>query len=305
MIKIISNQSGEVLYERQGDTLVKADLRGIDLRYANLHGQNLSGANLQGVNLYDASMFGCNLTNADLSAANLRNVNMQDACLHSTVLCNADMAFVSAINASFMGATMANANVRGANFSAADFRCADLAGVDISTVNLSNAVGEANKIYSLQLYKYRVVIAGSRMWIGCQVRPIKEWWTITEGELIDIGGYEAVSQWVTWKPLLQMIISELSLDEGIPGLPVADRVVPDRYRASFQAAADQYFNRNLDRIVPNMSRSIDNVIGPPTLSGELPVRGVSKLFGASVTLPRLVDPDMNPGSENEASNGGL
>ncbi|HEY2459676.1 MAG TPA: pentapeptide repeat-containing protein [Candidatus Acidoferrum sp.] len=85
----------KIWVESGGDSGVKADLCGVDLRRADLTGVNLEGAFLHQANL----------AGADLSMANLRGANLAQADLHDTNL---------------LGTELRGANLMGANLYAAE-----------------------------------------------------------------------------------------------------------------------------------------------------------------------------------------
>ena len=105
----IRNTSGEVLQEVPGDTLVNANLSGLDLSGADLSGADLRGAALRETRLRDAKLSRANLSRANLTMAGLHWANLSEADLTE------------------------------ANLSWANLRRADLSMVDLTKVNLSEA----------------------------------------------------------------------------------------------------------------------------------------------------------------------
>ena len=77
MVEIKGRYAGVVLYTHNGNTLSRADLRGVNLRGAYLRYTNLRGADLSGAYLFGANLSGANLFGANLSGANLFGQKIQ------------------------------------------------------------------------------------------------------------------------------------------------------------------------------------------------------------------------------------
>ena len=69
MIEIKHRETGAVLHTVQADTLIGADLSGLDLRGSFLIGSDLRGADLRDACLIGADLRGANPIDADMSGA--------------------------------------------------------------------------------------------------------------------------------------------------------------------------------------------------------------------------------------------
>jgi len=144
---------------------------------------NLSGANLSEAALRRADLRGANLSEANLSEAFLREANLR-------------------------GADLSEANLREANLREADLREADLSGADLSGANLIGAIGDGNRIITIQTPVYHVVWTKEKVWIGCKKFRLKEWEDMDEyliGELSP----KALEFSKEWKGLLLPILKKL------------------------------------------------------------------------------------------------
>ncbi|MEH2156115.1 nSTAND1 domain-containing NTPase [Nostoc sp.] len=126
-----------------------ADLRRADLSRANLCGAYLSGADLSRANLSDADLSGADLSGADLSGADLSGANLSGAYfsgayfsgayLSGAYLSSADLSSANLSSANLSSANLSSANLSSANLSSADLSSADLSRADLSSADLSRA----------------------------------------------------------------------------------------------------------------------------------------------------------------------
>jgi Pentapeptide repeats (8 copies) len=91
----IKDDRGHVLATVDADTLVGADLHGLDLRNAKLQKRDMTGANLSSADLTLASMQYCSLDGADLRNATLTE-HLYRATLHDALLDGATIHWRSA-----------------------------------------------------------------------------------------------------------------------------------------------------------------------------------------------------------------
>jgi uncharacterized protein YjbI with pentapeptide repeats len=134
MIEIHHKKTGEIIFQFDGDTLSKADLRGVDLRSANLRDQTFFNTNLSGANLSDADLTGARLpyvefTGADLTAARLSHTDLQFANFTDANLTNAYLA-----NAGLLGCHLQGAVMDGVVLSFARVSYTDLSGKNLSGI---------------------------------------------------------------------------------------------------------------------------------------------------------------------------
>lgn len=149
---IIENKKGKILLEI--DTLVGANLSGVDLNEAVLFRADLSGADLSGADLY-----GTNLNFADLRGASLIKANLSDANLTYTNLISTDLSFANLTNANLNGVDLSNTNLHHTNLIDAALDNAKLKH-PISFIKGSR--------HTLQIYN-------GELRIGCVVYPINYW----------------------------------------------------------------------------------------------------------------------------------
>lgn len=119
--------------DSNGESGVRADLRGADL-----NGVHLSGANLEGANLNRAHLRGAYLNSAHLNAADLRNADLYGAA----DLSNAELTYVH------YGAP--KEMVGGADLRGTILSDADLSGADLWGARLAEALFEPKKLPDLQ-----------------------------------------------------------------------------------------------------------------------------------------------------------
>ena len=120
----------------KGANLVRADLRGLDLKGFDLSEANLEGADLrdvdfEGANLKEASLTQAdlresNLERVDLTGVNLKKANLEGANLKETILIRADLREANLERADLTSADLKEANLEGADLTGADFNKANL-----------------------------------------------------------------------------------------------------------------------------------------------------------------------------------
>lgn len=151
MIEIKNNYNGMVLHTVDADTLVGADLRGLDLGFADLRGANLLDADLRGANLR-----GADLRNANLRFADLRNANLRGADLSRADLSRADLR-----GANLSGADLSRADLSRADLSRADLSDADLRGANLFGANLRGAIVSEGYVVSEESKFHHLTGVGS------------------------------------------------------------------------------------------------------------------------------------------------
>ena len=112
---------------------------GISLSRANLSGLDLSGANLVNGNFYKANLSGANLSNASLARADLHGADLSNANLSGINAKNADLGSANLTGANLTGADLSNADLSISNLSGADLEKALLVGTDLRAANLTQA----------------------------------------------------------------------------------------------------------------------------------------------------------------------
>lgn len=106
--------------------------------------------------------------------------------------------------ANLRGANLCGANLSGADLSGADLRGADLSGANLREADFWSVRGNGLEVKSLQIGEYDVVYTTDMLQIGCQRKPIAEWFSLES-----IPGYEHQgSQWLSFKPLIEQIIKQ-------------------------------------------------------------------------------------------------
>jgi uncharacterized protein YjbI with pentapeptide repeats len=130
--------------DRDLDSVVRAQLKGTNLRYAEasesffagaeLYLADLSGSNLERADLHGSDLTEAHLNGADLSDANLTgaNTNMSGAYLIDTYLFGANLSDANLSGAHLNKAHLGGADLRGAGLGGAYLNDADLVGADLS-----------------------------------------------------------------------------------------------------------------------------------------------------------------------------
>jgi uncharacterized protein YjbI with pentapeptide repeats len=132
-----------------GESLERADLRGIDLSHASLEGADfhradLEGSNLEGAKLKKARLRNANLRESFLAGADLVDANLDRADLEGAKLAGADLTGANLNRATLEGADLANAKLGGARLTNAQLDSANLAGADLTKASASHVeLGEA------------------------------------------------------------------------------------------------------------------------------------------------------------------
>lgn len=133
---------------QQGRSLVKTNLRGVQLNQTHLAGVDLGQVNLIGANLRGANLSRVNLRGADLRGANLQDTNLTGADLRDTYLFRAQVQ-----GCDFLGADLTEARLKLAVYNSQttwpegfDYRNsgaigpqANLSGAFLNTANLKAA----------------------------------------------------------------------------------------------------------------------------------------------------------------------
>jgi uncharacterized protein YjbI with pentapeptide repeats len=142
-----ANLRGET--DAAGVNLMRADLRGADLREADLAGANLGGADLSTANLRWAYLWGADLSKANLSGANLVKATLLGARLYDAKLSGADLSNASIIGANFGGTDLSGARLEHTSLADTDFMGADLTGCRIYGISAWNLKLEGAKQQNL------------------------------------------------------------------------------------------------------------------------------------------------------------
>ena len=188
---------------KQNVSLQYADLRGADLR-----GADLRGAELQYADLCGADLRGADLRNAELAHVSLRGADLRGADLRGAELWYADLRGADLSGADLRDADLWRADLSGANLQNANSRGVELGGVRLQGANLKNVVlfDEKLKIAPRQMdeYGYGILIAGTKMKIGCELHSIQEWRDFKDEQIkkMDDG---ALDWWTEHKPLIMPI----------------------------------------------------------------------------------------------------
>ena len=136
------------------DSVIRAQLRGANLRYASaeraffagadldeadLTGADLGGAKLSIADLWDANLTFANLSRADLSHANLSRADLSGANLIDTDLTEADLKDADLTHAILVSARLSGANLTEADLTEARLSDANLTKADLTDANLTEA----------------------------------------------------------------------------------------------------------------------------------------------------------------------
>ena len=155
----IKNKKGEVLSIVEAETLQAADLR-----YSNLYEAQLAQANLSEADLCWANLCWADLRGADLRGANLEFVN-------------------------FRYADLTGADLTGADLTGASLRFADLSRATIEGVKLPDGV------IHLKEMSTQVVIIYDRILVGVDCYHIEDWEAISDEEIAETTGVDALNFW--------------------------------------------------------------------------------------------------------------
>ena len=118
---------------------------------------------------------------ANLQYANLQYANLQYANLRYANLRSADL--------------------QSANLQSANLRSADLRSADLRSANLRYAIGEGERILSMQLPSYPVVMFESDIRIGCKKYTVNEWESFSDQEISEMDE-DALVWWKSWKDVV-------------------------------------------------------------------------------------------------------
>lgn len=125
-----------------GESLIKADLRGIDLSYAIINGMDFREVKLRGANLEGAYFEGTNFNGADLSGANFERTNLK-----ATNLKNSDLSCTNLRLSTLEGANLEGANLRWTKFIDTCLTGANLKGANIDFASLTLSCGDLKTGY--------------------------------------------------------------------------------------------------------------------------------------------------------------
>jgi len=124
----------DVIIEVPGDSLVAANLDGLNLHRALLEEQDMSGASLVGTDLRGAFMWKTNLSQAKLDQASVITTDLRLAKL--------------------LGASLRQGRAMGCQFDEADLSGADLEGVDVGQASFVKA-----RLHGARLLCHRIELA--------------------------------------------------------------------------------------------------------------------------------------------------
>lgn len=149
----------------------------------------------KGVGFYCANLIGANLIGVDLRGADLRDANLRCANLKCADLSGADL--------------------RGVDLGGADLRGVDLSGADLRGADLWNTTGNGKELLTIQTPYYIITIdcINSVMQIGCKNYTIKEWFSFSDDEIIDMDS-RALEFWGSYKDLIKNFIKINNVEEG-------------------------------------------------------------------------------------------
>ena len=107
--------------------------------------------------------------------------------------------------ANLSGVDLSGANLSGANLYGANLTRAILTDVDLTGAILTNLLGNAKHIKTVQTDKYMVSYTSRVLQIGCKNHLIEEWQNFDDGTIskMDRG---ALEWWTKWKTIIMRII---------------------------------------------------------------------------------------------------
>lgn len=227
VVELLHNRTRKVIYRHECEyntvkrTLMKAVAEGVVLDHVDLRGANLEGATLTRMRAHAATLTAAILTGADLSHADLycsdmkhaqfKNANLQHTDLSQSDLEYAIFAEAKCRRADFRYTQLRQSNFRYADLYHADFGDAhlfgsDFRGADIEGARLWSTVGDGVYIKSLQIGDYEIAYTADDMQIGCKNFPISDWWAMTDDQIEQLDGNDALEFWHRNKSVLQMVI---------------------------------------------------------------------------------------------------
>ena len=145
-------------------------------------------ANLSNTDLSDIDLRGINLSDADLRGADLRGINLNSANLSYTELRGSDLT--------------------GANLGGAYLNGTHLNGTNISDVNLRQVTGNSEKIRTIRLKDWSVVITKDLIAIGCQQHSPDQWNNFTDSKIQSMSPI-ALEFWKEWKEFIFKVHNSL------------------------------------------------------------------------------------------------
>lgn len=129
-----------------------------------------------------------------LQAADLRYSNLYEAQLAQANLSEADLCW-----ANLCWADLRGADLRGANLEFVNFRYADLTGASLRFADLSRATIEGVKlpdgVIHLKEMSTQVVIIYDRILVGVDCYHIEDWEAISDEEIAETTGVDALNFW--------------------------------------------------------------------------------------------------------------
>jgi uncharacterized protein YjbI with pentapeptide repeats len=131
----------------RGLTVLRADLRGLDLREAQITESNFLDVNLDGADFSGASLFRTAFLDTTAEGARFENAKLDKFRVVKSEKGS------SLARAQFRGATLKGANLRGVNLEGADLRETDLSQADLSGCNLRGADLEGARGPEIRLVK--------------------------------------------------------------------------------------------------------------------------------------------------------
>ena len=134
-----------------------------------------------------------------LQGANLRYSKLHEAQLAQANLSEADLYWADLTAADLRGADLRGANLEFANFRYADLTGADLTGASLRFADLSYATIEGVKLPDGVIHPKEmstdVVIIHDRILIGANCYHIEDWETISDEEIAETTGLDALNFW--------------------------------------------------------------------------------------------------------------
>ena len=134
-----------------------------------------------------------------LQAADLRYSNLYEAQLAQANLSEADLCWANLCWADLRGADLRGANLEFVNFRYADLTGADLTGASLRFADLSRATIEGVKlpdgVIHLKEMSTQVVIIYDRILVGVDCYHIEDWEAISDEEIAETTGVDALNFW--------------------------------------------------------------------------------------------------------------
>jgi len=153
--------------------------------------------------LIDRDFSEFNFSGLDFMDADFRNTDFKNTDFRNT-----DFRNTNFWNADFMDADFRNTDFMDADFRNTDFRNTDFRNTDFRNTNFWNVIGDGLKIKTLTLPKYKVVIIGDKIQIGCKKYTFNEWFNFTDEHIskMDEG---ALWWWNKWKEVIKLTYNNI------------------------------------------------------------------------------------------------